>query len=182
MNRLRSRPLLHSGFTVAELIAILIITALITIAVTPKALEVIERSKLETATSRLVTRLTKAMRKADETNQSCGLGLSSEGFTAPADNSIKPCLYDGDGAINNTPGVSLGASITHSLPPTLIVNPSSGSQRFSKGGLVVLSSREEAIKRCIVLSPWLGQIAVGRYIGTAANEISEAQCIAEPAS
>lgn len=183
------RPLDHiplrNGISLPELLVGIGLIWLMVTTLTPRKAEIVPGQKLELATSRLTVWLTKAMRKADQ-DGSCSISLSMDGWGAPLDSSIQPCLDKSEGRVDPGLGVGITTQLRHNFPDpaVLTINPRGNDPRISPIGanLIVLSVEGTSLQRCVVIGQLLGLIRIGRYEGSKTGEVQPAQCIAEPAT
>ena len=147
-----------AGFTLMELLLILLLLGLVSTAGLLQVGRDFARERVESASRRLVLGLEFGRVAASRKGRPCGLSLSDSGWQAPVESSLPPChderLGLGEGIAD--PAVR----IEHNLPDLV---------RFSSNGLVLdggtvrIASTGTDLVRCLVMSLPLGVVRVGRW-------------------
>ena len=147
-----------AGFTLMELLLIVLLLGLVTTAGLLQAGRDLARERVESASRRLVLGLELGRVAASRQGRPCGLWLSDSGWQAPVGSSLPACQ---DERLGLGEGIADPAvRIEHNLPDLI---------RFSSNGLVLdggtvrITSTGTDLVRCLVMSLPLGVVRVGRW-------------------
>jgi prepilin-type N-terminal cleavage/methylation domain-containing protein len=147
-----------AGFSLAELLVGLAILGLLAALGWSGGSETLARQRLEAATRRLDQGIQRGRAEAQKLGQPCGLSLQPEGWAAPAQGSLSPCLQTLESLQEPMDAAEL--RLVHNFPAVL---------RFSSNGLVldggtaVLSTSGTSLQRCLVMALPLGITRLGRF-------------------
>lgn len=160
----------EAGFSVAELLVVVAVLAILAALSLGFQGEMLARLELEAATRRVVLGLERGRGQAERQGQPCALSLQSDGWGEAAAGDLPSCFQrDQEPSEGLRPPGSL--RMEHNLPAAV---------RFSSnglvldGGTVVLTHPGTALRRCVVMSLPLGITRVG--------QASEAGCLPDPPS
>lgn len=164
-----------SGFTLVELMVTVALLGLMAALGLGGSSEQLARLQVDAAARRLVVGIERGRDAAERTGQECALELNPDGWFGRANAVSLACV----GA--DTP-------LTESfLPSNLLVGSSfSGALRFTAnglaidGGTVVVGHVDTTLVRCLVISPPLGVMRVGRYAGALMASPKAEQCLPDP--
>ena len=147
-----------AGFSLAELLVGLAIVGLLAAMGLSGGSETLARQRLEAATRRLDQGIQRGRAEAQKLGRPCGLSLQPQGWAAPAQGSLSPCLQTLERL--REPIDAAEVRLVHNFPPVL---------RFSSNGLVldggtaVLSASGTSLQRCLVMALPLGITRLGRF-------------------
>ena len=164
-----NRPTPSAGFSLAELLLVVVILALLAGLGLQSGGETLARRRLEVATRRLDQGIQRARAEAQKRGQPCGLSLQSGGWGPPPDSdALLPCQQTLQSL--QEPIAAAELQLSHNFPRVL---------RFSSNGLVldggtaVLRISGTELQRCLVMALPLGITRLGRFSG--------GSCEADPA-
>lgn len=170
-----------AGVSLPEAVVALALLALLAALGLPSANGHLARRRLEIDTQRLAQGLERARSQAERRGEACGLSLNSAGWQ-PAESDLLPaCLSASDAETNALPQQSSrnegNPQLHHNFPALLRV---SRNGLVLDGGTAVLSARGTALRRCLVMSPPLGVVRLGRYQGDPAAGLNSSACLPDP--
>lgn len=165
-----SVPDSNKGFTLPEMLAVLVILGILSAIAAPSLLGFYNRSKINAATAEIQGALQKAQRQAMRTSKRCTVTLASNSITTN-------CLTSGDLTLAD---VSMQAShssfqFTHK---GWVVDTSTPPQLLASDVTLVIASARSNTRKCLVLSSPLGLIRSGTYNG-ASGTPSANNCTAQ---
>lgn len=164
------------GFTLVELlVTATLLTWLATLGV-GGTMQQLARLQVETAARRLVVGVERGRSAAEAVGVGCALELGPNGWRGAAAIGASAC----EGA--DTP-------LTETFLPSEVVLASSfsGPLRFTANGLAIdggtalVGHPATTLVRCLVLSPPLGVMRVGRYVGVMSANPTAEDCLPDPA-
>lgn len=150
---------LTAGFSLVEALVVLTLLGLMAVLVIDSGRRQLAAVKVESAARRLGTLLERSRERAEGSRQPLDLPLHGE-------EGLEAQVLEGDASLQ----------LDHNLPSQL---------RFTAnglaidGGTVVIGSAGTDLRRCLVMSPPLGIVRVGRYRGDPGAPASNA-CLPDP--
>ena len=166
------------GFTMPELLVVIIILALLTTLGLNNGSGYLKRQQLEGATRRLILGLEKGRDAARRQGAACTLQLtangSASGWTQPASSNPAPCQVASLPLMESTgwPGeAQLQFAHTFSGPVIFTANG-----LVNSGGTAVLAITGTDLVRCVVVSAVMGVTRAGSYAGAFSQSPSASNC------
>lgn len=159
---MKGRPLRrpgNGGFSLVEALMVLTLLALMALLVIDSGRRQLAAVKVEAAARRLGTLLEQSRERAEASRQPLDLPLLGQ-------EGLEQQVLEGDGSL----------LLDHNLPSRL---------RFTAnglaidGGTVVIGSAGTDLRRCLVMSPPLGIVRVGRYQGDP-GALASGACLPDP--
>ena len=158
----------NQGFTLIEMLVILIIIGILSAIAAPSFLGMLNRSKVNSALNEARGALQEAQREAIRKSKPCTVSISTtdKKFTSS-------CLVTGDRTFDSSVGLETNdLSIPFSYRGTITLN---------NGGTFVFFTKDNFTnKKCLVISSPLAIIRTGTYTGqipaTTANPVSASNC------
>lgn len=171
-----------AGVSLPEAVVALALLALLAALGLPSANGHLARRRLEINTQRLAQGLERARSQAERRGEACGLSLNSAGWQPAASDLLPACLSASDAETNALPRQSSSSKggepqLHHNFPALLRI---SRNGLVLDGGTAVLSARGTALRRCLVMSPPLGVVRLGRYQGDPAAGLNSSACLPDP--
>ena len=148
----------RDGFSLAELLVGIAIVGLLAALGWRGGSETLARQRLEAATRRVDQGIQRGRAEAQRLGRPCGLSLQQEGWMAPAQSRLAPCLQTLESLKEPIAAGEVG--LVHNFPAVM---------RFSSNGLVldggtaVLTTSGTTLQRCLVMALPIGITRLGRY-------------------
>lgn len=160
-------PNKNQGFTLIEILTVLLIVGILAAISVPSFLALLDRSKVNDALSQVQGALQQAQRRAISNNKPCTVTLAPATKKVTAD-----CSVTSDSTLNSTVGIKTNeTSIQFSYRGTISLSDA--------GTVVFFTENNPSKKKCLVISKPLGIIRTGNYTGDIANPISSNNCAKE---
>jgi prepilin-type N-terminal cleavage/methylation domain-containing protein len=155
------------GFTLFEILIVLVIVGILSAITAPSFLSMLNRSKVNDALDQLRGALQEAQREAMRTSKSCTVTINTTNKKITA-----PCLITGDRTIPS--GVAIANTNSLGSPPAITF---SFRGNTNSGGTIVVSSSDGSTSQqsCLSISTGLGILRTGDYSGSTAS-ISANNC------
>jgi prepilin-type N-terminal cleavage/methylation domain-containing protein len=166
-----NRQYFDRGFTLIEMLMIVIIISIMCALATPSLLAIQGVTKLNSSADNIRTALETSQFQATKKKRSCNVYIRSNGETIVGDCMINGVSSNTDIANgpDRLPVLYLASGITVTTvsltgtPPQVVYNRDGLTQN---SGTIILSSTETSDKRCLVLNKGVGLIRSGKYIST----------------
>lgn len=163
------------GFTLPELLVGLGVGSLLAVLALGRTADQWARLQVETAARRLVVGIERGRNAAERAGVGCALALSADGWR-------------GSAALGSVACGGADTELAEGLVPAdvLIGSTFASPLRFTAnglaidGGTVVVGHPGTALVRCVVVSPPLGVMRVGRYSADIAAVPLASKCLPDP--
>lgn len=169
-----SNRLSYQGFTLPEVMVVVIIVGILSAIMAPNMLGWYARQRLNHAVVEVQGALQEAQRQAIRNSRSCALTIDTTAITGD-------CLATGSRNFSNLSiQSSQGTGGTFNFRFNLRgipTNTAATPQPLTQPVTIVLSSPSTSSKKCLVLSTPLGLIRTGNYTGTGTP--TESNCISQ---
>lgn len=179
LSNVRKTAEIDSGFTLIEMIVVVLIIGIASAMAIPSVLSSLDRTKLDSALTTLRGTLEEAQREAIKQGKSCAVTVD------PVNKTIAGYIVVDN---NGTEELKSGCLITgdRKLDSQIVVTPNTATTiRYSFKGntisdaAIVLGSSDSPTavgKRCLVVSEGVGILRTGIYDGTTADPIDQNKC------
>lgn len=150
----------NKGFTLPEVLIIVVMIGILAAVAAPSFLAFLNRSRVNDALVSVEGALKEAQREAiKKSSNSCTVNLNTSSVTGSCLVTGDRSLPDGVQMVTNNGGTPLAISFSHK-----------GTNTLSNTGTVVLyNSNNSDLKKCLVISHPLGIIRAGNYSGSTAS-------------
>lgn len=153
------------GFTLIEMITVIIIVGVIAAIATPNFLGLLNRNRANSAVSEIEGAIREAQRLAIRNGRSCTINITSATRTVSSPNSGSDrCLLSNRVFDDN---------VTIDADETIIF---SGKGNTTSAATIVVSTNNDTVQRCVFVSSGLGLIRTGDYDDGVADSNNGANC------
>lgn len=142
----------NSGFTLIEMITVIIIVGVIAAIAAPNFLSLLNRNRVNSALGQIEGAIKEAQRQAIKDSSSCTVNITSATRTISGG-----CLLSNRVVDNN---------VTINSDHTIVF---SGKGNTASNATIVVSTTNNNVQKCLVVSSGLGLIREGDYDGTNCN-------------
>ncbi|MFO7628078.1 MAG: GspH/FimT family pseudopilin [Prochlorococcaceae cyanobacterium] len=166
----------EAGFTLPELLAALVVLALLLGMGLRSGGETLARQRLEAATRRLAQGIERARSEARRQGRPCALSLEGGAWQPPNGGSLPGCRTAAMALAES--GAAAAIAVHHNLPAALRFT---ANGLVLDGGTVVLAAAGTPLQRCLVMALPLGVVRLGRYEGELTAAPTASACVLDPA-
>ncbi|MEL6439453.1 MAG: GspH/FimT family protein [Cyanobacteria bacterium J06621_8] len=155
------------GFTIIELLVVLIIIGIIAGLATPSLVSFFRRNQIDAALSELLGAIKETQSQAMRQSKTCQLDIN------PNTNAL---TANPPGCLLTVRTLNNDITIRTNLPGANPNIPFSHKGSTTRMGTIVLSSDLTTYQRCFVISLGLGIMRTGNYTGNSESSISASEC------
>jgi prepilin-type N-terminal cleavage/methylation domain-containing protein len=158
---LANAPNKNEGFTLTEVLMVLVIAGILGAMATPSFLAMYEKNQVKDAVNTVQGALIETQREAMRKSKNCNITMTATTIT-----SSNGCLITGDRALDKVTLYSSNTNFGFDIKGTTVNNSTPPTNLNSPVTIVLLSNSNQKLRRCVVLSAPLGLIRTGKYNGS----------------
>ena len=155
------------GFTLIELIIVLIIIGVAAAIATPNFFALLSRFHVNSSLERLLGGIREAQQQAMRQKKLCRININTNTNTLTGN--PNNCLLNNRELEDN---INIRTNLSGAIPNISF----SSKGTTTKMGTIVLSTEGTALQRCFVISLGLGIMRTGKYTGSKTGSVSASKC------